>query len=521
MTTTRRHLIKAGAAAAVGASLPLPLICRALAASGKIVAGMEAGSPYDTFYKKHAAEFTKASGVEVEFISIPHDNIRQQFVLDALSGAGGFDVYIADQVWLPEFYQKGFIKDLSGHVTDADRGDFSKTAIETVSYQGALVALPIMVHNCAMYYRTDLFEKAGLKAPPASWDEYLDFAKKTTDTAAGVWGTLIASKQGIEASTRLHSFYQQAGGDLLGADGKPTINSDAGRAALEFMSKMVFEAKAAPEGVLELTDMQGMWLEGKLAMAPVWPYLYSLSKEPLGRQVRDRHGAGPREPWRHGLLLGSCRCQRREESGRRDRVHQMGDEHGYALRLRQGVAEPGAARLFDRIDRQRHQHRRRRQGGDRGLRQVRGGRQEYDHGSAILAAARHTRHHEFGRDEQGDDHRAGACRRAIACRDGDGNALRTGALPAAGTGAPAPPAGARFRLADRYDRRRSLTGIVLTLPALIALALTMVYPVAWTIWLSLNGPNTALSGTPDLKGFGNYVRIAELARVPGRTLADA
>ena len=282
MTTTRRHLIKAGAAAAIGACLPLPLIGRGLAASGKIVAGMEAGSPYDTFYKKHAAEFTEASGVEVEFISIPHDNIRQQFVLDALSGAGGFDVYIADQVWLPEFYQKGFIKDLSGHVTDADRSDFSKTAMETVSYQGALVALPIMVHNCAMYYRTDLFEKAGLKAPPASWDEYLDFAKKTTDMAAGVWGTLIASKQGIEASTRLHSFYQQAGGDLLGADGKPTINSDAGRAALEFMSKMVFEAKAAPEGVLELADMQGKWLEGKLAMAPVWPYLYSLSKEPLG-----------------------------------------------------------------------------------------------------------------------------------------------------------------------------------------------------------------------------------------------
>ena len=34
--------------------------------------------------------------------------------------------------------------------------------------------------------------------------------------------------------------------------------------------------------MLELPDMQGLWLEGKLAMAPVWPYLYSLSKEPLG-----------------------------------------------------------------------------------------------------------------------------------------------------------------------------------------------------------------------------------------------
>ena len=81
-------------------------------------------------------------------------------------------------------------------------------------------------------------------------------------------------------------------------------------------------------------------------------------------------------------------------------------------------------------------------------------------------------------------------------------------MPAAGTGAPALPAGARFRLADRYDRRRCLTGIVLTLPALIALAVTMAYPVAWTIWLSLNGPNTALSGTPDFNGLANYVRIA-------------
>src|SRR5262245_1384171 len=171
MIINRRRLIKATATVAAAASLPMPFIRRSFAASGKIVAGMEAGSPYDAFYKKHAAEFTKAAGVEVEFISIPHDNIRQQFVLDALSAAGGFDVYIADQVWLPEFYQKGFIKDLSAHVTDADRSDFDKTALETVTYQGALVALPIMVHNCAMYYRTDLFEKAGLKAPPARWDE--------------------------------------------------------------------------------------------------------------------------------------------------------------------------------------------------------------------------------------------------------------------------------------------------------------------------------------------------------------
>ena len=43
---------------------------------------------------------------------------------------------------------------------------------------------------------------------------------------------------------------------------------------------------------------------------------------------------------------------------------------------------------------------------------------------------------------------------------------------------------------------------------MVALAVTMVYPVAWTVWLSINGPNTALTGTPDFKGLGNYARIA-------------
>ena len=283
---SRRQFLTGTAAAGAGLYLGARPLRHAHAASGKIVVGTEAGSPYDTFYKNHAAEFTAATGVEVEFNAIPHDNIRQTFVQDALSGAGGFDVYIADQVWLPEFYEKGFIADISSSLSDADRADFSKTAIETVTYNGAVVALPIMVHNCAMYYRTDLLQAAGLSGPPNSWDEYRAFAKAMTKD--GVYGTMILSKQGIEAATRLNSFYQQAGGDIVDGSGNATIDTDAGRAALDFMSEMVFTDKAAPEGVLELPDMQGAWLDGKLALAPVWPYLYSLSKEPLG----DRFSIG-------------------------------------------------------------------------------------------------------------------------------------------------------------------------------------------------------------------------------------
>lgn len=62
--------------------------------------------------------------------------------------------------------------------------------------------------------------------------------------------------------------------------------------------------------------------------------------------------------------------------------------------------------------------------------------------------------------------------------------------------------------ASRFRRHRARTGIGLTAPALAALAVTMLYPIGWTIWLSVNSSKTALRGTPDFVGLTNYVKMA-------------
>ena len=63
--------------------------------------------------------------------------------------------------------------------------------------------------------------------------------------------------------------------------------------------------------------MQGMWLDGKLAMAPVWPYLYSLSKEPLGGKFAIATAPGLVNPGGTVYSWGFCRRGRRQEPGRR------------------------------------------------------------------------------------------------------------------------------------------------------------------------------------------------------------
>ena len=151
----------------------------ARAAGGKITVGTEAGSPYDTFYTKAPPAFTGDLGVEVEFHRHPARHHPPAVRARRASARAASTSTSPTRCGCRSSTRRASSATSPGIVTDADKADFSKTAIETVSYKGALVALPVMVHNCALYYRTDLFEKAGLVGPPPSWDEFRDFARQT------------------------------------------------------------------------------------------------------------------------------------------------------------------------------------------------------------------------------------------------------------------------------------------------------------------------------------------------------
>jgi multiple sugar transport system substrate-binding protein len=252
---------------------------------GSITIGVEAGSPWEAFYKEHAPEFTEETGVEVEILAVPHANMRQQFLSDAVSGEGAYDVYTVDQPWVPEFADKGYLVDVSDRLADEDREDFLPHTLDTDSYGGKLYGLPFMVHNLVLYYRTDLFAAAGIQSPPTTWEEYRDDARRLTDAASGTYGTIIPGKQDAEVTTRFESYIQQAGGDIADADGAPTVDTPEARAAFDLMTGVQFEDRSSPDGLHDLTDIQGQFLEGKLAMALVWPYLYSLAQDPAQSKV--------------------------------------------------------------------------------------------------------------------------------------------------------------------------------------------------------------------------------------------
>jgi multiple sugar transport system substrate-binding protein len=115
---------------------------------------------------------------------------KQQFALD-LGAGGGYDVIGFDGFWLPEFVTGELVKPLDQIAGDAvnqwDGWDHISPGIQAIlSYQGQRYGIANGTDVREIFYRKDIFEKAGIALPwqPTSWDDILATARQLKD--AGV-----------------------------------------------------------------------------------------------------------------------------------------------------------------------------------------------------------------------------------------------------------------------------------------------------------------------------------------------
>lgn len=78
--------------------------------------------------------------------------------------------------------------------TDLDKSDFIQSYLDYCSEGDALYFVPFQVVGYYMYWNKDLFEAAGLdpEAPPATWDEWAEYAAQISDESRNVYGSGIS-----------------------------------------------------------------------------------------------------------------------------------------------------------------------------------------------------------------------------------------------------------------------------------------------------------------------------------------
>jgi sorbitol/mannitol transport system substrate-binding protein len=98
---------------------------------------------------------------------------------------------------VPIWAKKNWLVPLDKLGADYDANDILPKIKDAVSVDGKLYAAPFYGESSMVMYRTDLFDKAGLKMPESpTWDFVIDAAKKLTDKSAGVYGICLRGKAG-------------------------------------------------------------------------------------------------------------------------------------------------------------------------------------------------------------------------------------------------------------------------------------------------------------------------------------
>jgi multiple sugar transport system substrate-binding protein len=84
---------------------------------------------------------------------------------------------------LPEFASQGHLEDLTDLVGDLVTGQFPEGLGDLVSPGDRVWSVPADATPQLLYYRTDLFDAAGIEVP-ATWDEFADAARQLKDSEA-------------------------------------------------------------------------------------------------------------------------------------------------------------------------------------------------------------------------------------------------------------------------------------------------------------------------------------------------
>jgi multiple sugar transport system substrate-binding protein len=171
---------------------------------------------------------------------------------------------------------------------DIDPTGFFQSAWNTNMVDGAVVGVPWYVETRLLYYRKDIAEKAGIMAPPATWDDLKAMAKAMKEKGGAKWGISLGTKNWQE----YFPFLWSNGGDVVDASGNPALNSPQAVEALTFYDSFFTEG-LTPKSVPEGFDITPAFVKGDNPMFFSGPWHLGLIKDAGGADFTSKWAIAP------------------------------------------------------------------------------------------------------------------------------------------------------------------------------------------------------------------------------------
>ncbi|WP_439652011.1 ABC transporter substrate-binding protein [Pelagibacterium xiamenense] len=236
--------------------------------------------------------FTEETGIELEWVTLEENVLRQRVTTDIATQGGQYDVMTIGAYETPIWAGQGWLAPLDDMGADYDTADLLPAVRDALSVDGTLYAAPFYGESAMIMYRTDLFEQAGLEMPAEpTWDFIADAARQITDKDNELYGICLRGKAGWgENMAFITALANSMGAAWFNMDWEPQFEAGIWGDALQFYVDLMNDAGPPGASSNGFNENLALFQQGKCGMWIDATVAASFVSNPEESQVADSVG---------------------------------------------------------------------------------------------------------------------------------------------------------------------------------------------------------------------------------------
>ncbi|OGY30693.1 MAG: hypothetical protein A3C02_02060 [Candidatus Andersenbacteria bacterium RIFCSPHIGHO2_02_FULL_45_11] len=226
--------------------------------------------------------FKESTGITIDYKKIASVATYEAELLNALAEGRGPDIFVINNTWVEA--KRGRLIPAPVEIINERQlqDEFVDVVATDLSRDGLVYALPTSVDTMALYYNNNLFNSAGISAPPKTWQEFQQQVTKLTQVSRlgviGQSGAAIGTAVNINrAPDILQMLMMQSGLKILDTsrgERRIDIANDVGQRALSFYTDFSNKSKQVYAWDVSQDYSIDAFAEGKTAM--LFNYSYQI-----------------------------------------------------------------------------------------------------------------------------------------------------------------------------------------------------------------------------------------------------
>jgi multiple sugar transport system substrate-binding protein len=232
--------------------------------------------------------------IKVNMEYLGYDYVHDKIVTGMAAKPPAYDAAMIDVIWPDEFIKNGYLLDVTSRVTADMKTNMFPAAWNGVTRNGKIYGMPWLMDVKYFMYNKDILQKAGISAPPKTWEELVDQAKIIKQKGLAEYPVIWSwnQKEGVVCDFTALLFGN--GGAFLDASGKPVFNNAQGVQVLTWMKQTLDDGLSNPSSVSsDENAVETDFLAGKSAFAVNWLFQYSDSNDPTKSQIAGQAAFAP------------------------------------------------------------------------------------------------------------------------------------------------------------------------------------------------------------------------------------